>query len=165
MMLKQIFLICGIIGCIATAAAIFYLTSQDVQETVNTTSEAVSVLPKPVIEPTTPSGKIILGPRKMAHFYEFGILGIFAGLAVLGIKKKRLLPCAGIAILACACYSLLDQIHKIFVPGREFDPSDLCLDAAGYLLAIGLVLAVYRLAMRARMRKLLKKSSGNLPIN
>lgn len=38
--------------------------------------------------------------------------------------------------LCCLALSLADQIHKAFVPGREFDALDMCFDAMGYLLAI-----------------------------
>lgn len=42
-----------------------------------------------------------------------------------------------------------DQVHKIFVPGRHFDMIDLGFDAAGYVVAMLLVLLAAVLVQRA----------------
>lgn len=56
------------------------------------------------------------------------------------------------AVVICAAYSLFDQTHKLFVPGREFDPTDLVFDAIGYVLAIGVALLVSRRLIRRSRR-------------
>ncbi|MFR9006422.1 MAG: VanZ family protein [Collinsella aerofaciens] len=38
--------------------------------------------------------------------------------------------------------SLFDQTHKLFVPGREFDASDLVFDVLGYGVGIVLMFGV-----------------------
>ena len=42
-----------------------------------------------------------------------------------------------------ACASLFDQTHKLFVPGREFDASDLVFDVL--VMALGLSLCLVSL--------------------
>jgi len=67
--------------------------------------------------------------RKYAHTVEYLFLGFAAGL-LLRKSKRGFLK----AILLCAAISLLDQVIKIFVPGREFDLRDLPFDAIGYIV-------------------------------
>lgn len=88
--------------------------------------------------------------RAWAHVPEFFLQGFFLfGAAALwphavdidgeeAGRKGRY----GIALLACVACSLFDQVHKVFVPGREFDARDLLFDALGYLLALAAVLAL-----------------------
>ena len=45
----------------------------------------------------------------------------------------------------CAGFSLFDQCHRLFVPGRHFDPFDLVMDALGYGVAVVVVMGVERL--------------------
>ena len=45
----------------------------------------------------------------------------------------------------CAGFSLFDQCHRLFVPGRHFDPFDLAMDALGYGVAVVVVMGVERL--------------------
>lgn len=87
--------------------------------------------------------------RAWAHVPEFFLQGFFLfGAAALwphavgasnrehGRRRRY-----GIALLACVACSLFDQVHKVFVPGREFDARDLLFDALGYFLALAAVLA------------------------
>ena len=61
-------------------------------------------------------------------------------------NKPRNRVLAAVVIVCFAC-SLGDQIHKMFVPGREFDALDMCFDAAGYVLG-----ALIARAIAARQR-------------
>lgn len=82
--------------------------------------------------------------RRVAHTVEFFFVGLFASLAAVCLDKRvpiTRLRC--VPVLAfCAVCSVGDQVHKIFVPGRHFDMIDLCFDAAGYVVAMLLVLLV-----------------------
>lgn len=88
--------------------------------------------------------------RAWAHVPEFFLQGFFLfGTAALwphavgvGSREVSRTRRYGIALLACAGCSLFDQVHKVFVPGREFDARDLLFDALGYLLALAMVLAI-----------------------
>ena len=89
--------------------------------------------------------------RRVAHTVEFFFVGLFASLAAVCLDKRMSparLRC--VPVLAfCAVCSVGDQVHKIFVPGRHFDVIDLGFDAAGYVVAMLLVLLAAALARRA----------------
>ena len=82
--------------------------------------------------------------RRVAHTVEFFFVGLFASLVAVCLDKRvspTRLRC--VSVLAfCAVCSVGDQVHKIFVPGRHFDMIDLGFDAAGYVVAMLLVLLV-----------------------
>lgn len=88
--------------------------------------------------------------RRVAHTVEFFFVGLFASLAAVCLDKRvspARLRC--VPVLAfCAVCSVGDQVHKIFVPGRHFDVVDLGFDAAGYVVAMLLVLLAAALARR-----------------
>ncbi len=89
--------------------------------------------------------------RKAAHVAEFGLVGLFASLSALCLAGShrdgngRIL--FGATIVFCAACSLVDQTHKLFVPGREFEGFDLLLDAFGYTSAIVLVFLLFRIML------------------
>lgn len=89
--------------------------------------------------------------RRVAHTVEFFFVGLFASATVACLGEC--LPCARfryvLALLFCAVCSVGDQVHKIFVPGRHFDMIDLGCDAAGYVVAVLLVLLAAALVQRA----------------
>lgn len=89
--------------------------------------------------------------RRVAHTVEFFFVGLFASATAACLGEC--LPCARfryiLALLFCAVCSVGDQVHKIFVPGRHFDIIDLGFDAAGYVIAMLLVLLVAALVQRA----------------
>ena len=82
--------------------------------------------------------------RRVAHTVEFFFVGLFASATAACLGEC--LPCARfryvLALLFCAVCSVGDQVHKIFVPGRHFDMIDLGFDAAGYVVAMLLILLV-----------------------
>lgn len=79
--------------------------------------------------------------RRWAHVAEFGALGLAVAVAACRMVEPRRARAAGAAAAVCASCSLLDQCHKLLVPGRHFDAADLAFDALGYGLAIVLVLS------------------------
>ena len=89
--------------------------------------------------------------RRVAHTVEFFFVGLFASLVAVCLDKRvspTRLRC--VSVLAfCAVCSVGDQVHKIFVPGRHFDMIDLGFDAAGYVVAMLLVLLAAALVQRA----------------
>ena len=80
--------------------------------------------------------------RRVAHTVEFFFVGLFASSAVVCLDERMSLTrLRCVPVLAfCAVCSVGDQVHKIFVPGRHFDVIDLGFDAAGYVVAMLLVL-------------------------
>lgn len=93
--------------------------------------------------------------RRFAHIIEFGAVGLFAALSALLLLGDRfsLRQLAAGCLVFCMLNSLLDQLHKLFVPGREFDVIDLGLDAIGYALAISLIFGVWRHLHRSSLNR------------
>lgn len=91
--------------------------------------------------------------RKLAHFTEYACMGVLVhALWSQWMKRGRglyLLTVAWVAVSAAA-----DEIHQLFVPGRDGNPADVCLDTCGG--AFGLlvcVLGMKALAWRRRRRQ------------
>ena len=86
--------------------------------------------------------------RNAAHVVEFGFVGLFASASAVLLLGRRAgeRTLIGSTPAFCAVSSLTDQVHKLFVPGREFELVDLLLDAIGYVGAITLVFAASRIA-------------------
>lgn len=87
--------------------------------------------------------------RRVAHTVEFFFVGLFSAVtaACLGERILRTRLRCFLVPLFCVVCSVGDQVHKIFVPGRHFDVVDLGFDAAGYIVAMLLVLLVATLAV------------------
>lgn len=79
------------------------------------------------------------GFDKLAHAGEYAVLGLSLALAF----EKRWV----IAFIIGSAYGLLDEIHQLFVPLREFDLLDLSSDIVGVVIGILclLLLKKYRL--------------------
>lgn len=96
--------------------------------------------------------------RRLAHIYEFGFFGGAASIMMLTApwprRRENHLTSSHVGrrlmltIALCAAVSFFDQVHKIFVEYRHFDPLDLRLDAIGYIGASLLVTLLYYMLTR-----------------
>lgn len=87
--------------------------------------------------------------RKTAHFLEYAVLGIIAGSLVRhgwgrGVFRGKL------SLLVAAAVPVIDETIQRFVPGREGQPRDVCIDLAG--VAFGLLVFWVVSRLRARRR-------------
>lgn len=96
--------------------------------------------------------------RKCAHFTEYALLSICVnlhGLSIMRMKKKdipfektireqflKLRLWVLRSCLFCIAYSVSDELHQSFVPGRACRFFDVCVDTSGILFGAGLVLFV-----------------------
>ena len=68
--------------------------------------------------------------RKLAHFTEYACMGILVYVLWSQWMKRRrnlyLLTIVWVALSAAA-----DEIHQLFVPGRDGNLADVCLDTCG----------------------------------
>jgi len=84
------------------------------------------------------------GCRKLAHLTEYGIFSLllYRSLSTSGVvgERQRALWC----VLAAAAYSLTDEFHQLFVPGRHASFADCAIDSTGAALAMLLVLGFRR---------------------
>ena len=74
--------------------------------------------------------------RKAAHFAEYAVLGALSFLAVCSYERISFKARVGISFTISLLYSVSDEIHQIFVPGRACRFLDICIDSLGALIAI-----------------------------
>ncbi len=108
-----------------TAMAIFYLSS-------------LTFAPGPQ---TTGMNTIIF------HFSAFFFLSFFLSPALARGRNKSLIF---VAVILAVFYALSDEIHQLFVPGRNCSFSDFLVDSAGVFSAS----FVYVLSLRFRKNKI-----------
>lgn len=153
-----------VVGAVAVFAMTFVLTEQTPEETM-ALSDGVEASIVSASGTGTSDGVLassvratgvsealfsVANVRAWAHVPEFFLQGFFLfGAAALwphavgiGSEETSSKRRYGIALLTCITASFFDQVHKVFVPGREFDARDLLFDALGYLLALAVVHAI-----------------------
>lgn len=86
--------------------------------------------------------------RKSAHFTVYLILGV---LVWSFLKEFQLKHIAVIALIICCLYSISDEYHQTFVPGRSGEVRDVCVDTSGALLGIAGVTAVSEIVKRRKI--------------
>ncbi|MGE5676007.1 MAG: VanZ family protein [Mycobacterium leprae] len=85
--------------------------------------------------------------RKSAHLLSFALLALLLDWALAGGKDWRR---RAVAFALTVLYAASDEIHQLFVPGREGRVTDVLIDSSGALIALLLVSAVARRRQRAR---------------
>ena len=90
--------------------------------------------------------------RTLAHFSEYALLGLLARLLIAQYDCKHTLL---VPWLGAVLYAGTDEIHQIFVPGRICDVQDLCVDASGALLGIGVAAVILRLVRKCHEKRAL----------
>ncbi len=104
------------------------------------------------IIPDSVRTKITFFVRKTAHFTAFMLLGILT-VSALRVDVKRFLPCGIVSFGICVLYAVSDEVHQLFVPGREGRLLDVGIDTAGALCGILLFCAVFAAVKRVRGRR------------
>lgn len=75
--------------------------------------------------------------RKLAHFTEYAVLGIFSARAFASSANDLVQRhWFRVALLLIVCYALLDEFHQSFVPSRTASIYDSAIDVAGGLTAL-----------------------------
>ncbi len=118
---------------------IFILSHQSGQESLKVSErvaetlhiEAQSVEEKSSTKPLLAG----LNLRKYAHIMLYAVLGITVYLFVNESNLKWFIK-LGEALLICFVYSCTDELHQMFVPGRDALLRDVAIDAIGYGVAI-----------------------------
>jgi VanZ family protein len=72
---------------------------------------------------------------KVEHFSEYAIL---RALFAFGLSKSRKGPVFLTVLLICAAYGIFDELHQLFIPGRDCDPFDAAADILGSAAGAGL---------------------------
>ena len=131
---------------IIVIAAIFALTAQSLEGTMNLSDTFMNTLIKICgrlgIDVDSEWWNSRANIRWLGHTIEYFILGLAAGAV---FKRKW------IAFPVCLFISVIDQITKIFIPVRHFDPEDTPFDIVGFCGGIA-VAWVISLAVRGMKR-------------
>ena len=69
--------------------------------------------------------------RKLAHFTEYFILGVFVANMFNRFNKLIYL-----GIIVCFLYAVSDEVHQLFVLGRSCQIIDILIDSIGATLAV-----------------------------
>ena len=89
--------------------------------------------------------------RKFAHFFEYAVLGFLIGCALF-LSRRRFSPV--ISVICSALYSVSDEIHQYFVPGRACRIFDVGVDTlgalTGTLILAFIILIVNSIAIRKK---------------
>jgi VanZ family protein len=78
---------------------------------------------------------------KIEHFTAYFILAVILNLAMMFQNKYPLLKRKAwlFTALIIMSYAALDEIHQLFIPGRDCEILDWVSDSSGVLLGLGLV--------------------------
>lgn len=91
--------------------------------------------------------------RKFAHLIEYAIFSFCLYRSLGGRNRLRTQPNLPMwCIVAAAAWSLLDEFHQAFVPGRTASVLDCAIDATGAAIAMLLVYSSWILQMRQEKR-------------
>ena len=86
--------------------------------------------------------------RKSAHFFEYAILGILFLLTLrsFGVGDRYGYVKTIIAAIVLVClYSISDELHQSFVPGRNGNIKDVFIDTSGGVTGIILLWGILKL--------------------
>ena len=128
----------------ACAACIFWLSSRDATDSQNMSDSFRGLFEK--LFGWLPGSFLI---RKFAHFFEYAGLGFLLNCALF-LTRRRISPI--ISLICCVLYSVSDEVHQYFVPGRACRIFDVGVDtagaAAGILAFLLILLTVNSIAAR-----------------
>jgi len=136
---------------VAWMAVIFIMSSQPAKESSQLSSGIVTRVVSAIcsdFEDLTSKQQITISDtvtfivRKSAHFFEYFILGMLVFVTVNTFERYKLFIRAISAVCFCIFYATSDEIHQYFVPGRACRFVDVCIDTAGSILAIVLLVLI-----------------------
>ncbi len=146
-MIKKIILWCLII---INASAIFIFSSQPAE----ISSDVSGGIVRKIIE-TLPGIKelpqqekaeiyelIHTAVRKIAHFTLYTLLGIWV---FLQSREYNLKNPAVFTVTVCLFYAISDELHQLFSSGRSCELRDMCIDTAGAVFGVLLVIMIEKI--------------------
>ena len=87
--------------------------------------------------PSSNLPKISIGDKYL-HFIAFFGLGVLLGLALYAQEKYPVVKkyYGAFGLLAASLYAAVDEVHQLFIPGRQCDILDIAFDIAGAIAGI-----------------------------
>ena len=84
--------------------------------------------------------------RKIAHFSEYAVGGILIFLLLLTFEKISPMIRNILSIIITIIYAITDEVHQVFIPGREGKIIDVYIDTLGIItgiLFINLIIKIF----------------------
>ena len=88
--------------------------------------------------------------RKLAHFSVYFVFGLLSFNTMYQFKTKHKYS---YAFLISFIYSISDEIHQIFIPGRAGQIRDVLIDSSGALLAILICYSINYLILNVKNKR------------
>ena len=85
--------------------------------------------------------------RKLAHFTEFGVLGVLFYINYLEYRKDKVVL---YSLISSVLYAISDEIHQLFVLNRYCSFKDMLIDSCGAITGIIIFHLLYRRCTRKR---------------
>lgn len=132
---------------------IFSLSSQNAKTSSGTSARVIAVFARIFVEDFDEMSKEeqaeFIAPyqfvvRKGAHFTAYGILGILSFFSFITYKSILFKIRIPLILSVCLLYSVSDEIHQLYVPGRSGELRDVCIDFCGSLLAVTVLTLIAR---------------------
>jgi len=73
---------------------------------------------------------------KLVHLMVYTILGVLLGWRLGKVRKDTKGLCWRNSFFIGIFYAIFDEVHQIFVPGRQFDIWDITFDIIGLFIGI-----------------------------
>lgn len=102
--------------------------------------------------------------RKLGHFTEYAVLGIFLTLLFRPWDKKRQprpVLRYGLPLLVALLYAASDELHQRFVPGRSCELRDVLIDLSGALFGFLLCGGILLFTRRRRERRARRQQNAD----
>lgn len=153
-------LVYGIIS-IATCLLISYMSGQDKTisyEISGAITDATAWAVKLPVNDENDSFKFIytleLIYRKLAHVSLYFMLGLSVTSFVVNMSELRKAKVTlWSVILFCFLFSIVDELHQNYVPGRTCSVRDIVFDGSGYLLSVYLFKVIGRAIEKKRFER------------
>ena len=126
-------------------AVIFMFSSQNAEKSSQVSKSIVETVVEKIIEKVDKTNKVEVKPGSL-----FALLGVFAFfmLKTSGYIRKNMYIFA-FTLLICIVYAISDEVHQLFVSGRDGNVADVVIDTSGALIGM----AIAYLLSRVRFSK------------
>jgi len=88
--------------------------------------------------------------RKAAHFNVYALLAVLVATGVFTFDRLKNVFGIILSLFVCILYSISDEIHQSFVPGRSCELRDVIIDTFGALLGCSIFWGISLLIKRKR---------------
>ena len=129
--------IISVILTVLWMAIIFLLSSYDSSESNNQSGFIVNFITEIFNVQNIDLLSFVI--RKLAHLTEYAILGLLFTNMLVNYNKKIYL-----SIIICFLYSVSDELHQFFVPGRSLQFRDIIIDFVGILFGILMYYIIFK---------------------